>query len=214
VRQVFVSLGFLALITTAHAQVGPTVARVVHKQMPSRAPAAATFTAEADLLVGTDGEVDSVELVTSSGDAEFDKQWRKAMSGWRFVPAVDDAGQPQQSTVRVVYRNNGLVVGTQASNPVTESQRIERMACKDFDWEYRTVNDALARRFALLDPLLKTPRIMLVAESNPSEAQLAVLNTRYDQVINDVARHCRDNPTDALWKAVLKPAMEAALVAQ
>jgi hypothetical protein len=53
---------------------------------------------------------------------------------------------------------------------------------------------------------------MLVAENNPSETQLEALADRYDDVISDVAKHCRDNPSDALWKGVLKPAMEAALV--
>jgi TonB family protein len=191
---------------------GPAAARVLAKQMPSKAPSAPTFTAEASVIVDTNGEVGSADIVTGTGDEEFDKQWLKSMSDWRFVPAVDEAGQPIQSTVRVLYRNNALAVGAPPGNAVTESQRIERMTCKDFDWEYRFVNDVLSRRFALLDPLLKTPRIMLVAENNPSEAQLETLADRYDDVVSDVAKHCRDNPADALWKGVLKPAMEAALV--
>ena len=193
---------------------GPSNARFVTRSMPSKAPAAQTFTAEADLFIHSDGEVGTITIVTGSGDDEFDKQWKKSMSHWQFVPAVDASGTPAQSTVRVVYKNTGLVIGAPAGNAVTESERIDKMSCKDFDWEYRIVTNALARRFALLDPLLKTPKIMLIAENKPSEAQLAALNERYDQVINDVAKHCRDNPTDAFWKAVLKPALEAALVAQ
>lgn len=206
-------LGFLALASASQAQLGPSNPRVVSRQMPSKAPVALTFTAEADLFIHTDGEVGTITIVTSSGDADFDKQWKKSMSNWRFIPAVDATGQPQQSTVRVVYKQNGLVIGAPAGNAVTESERIDKMSCKDFDFEYRIVTDSLARRFALLDPLLKTPKIMLIAENKFSEAQVAVLNERYDQVVTDVAKHCRENPTDAFWKAVLKPAMEAALTA-
>ncbi len=213
-RQVIVSLGLLALVPAAQAQMGPSAPRIVSKQMPSKAPAALTFTAEADLLVHSDGEVGTISITTSSGDADFDKQWKKSMSYWRFVPSVDGAGQPEQSTVHVTYKNTGLTIGGATSNPVTDSERIDKMSCKDFDWEYRIVSDSLARRFALLDPLLKTPKIMLVAENKLSESQVAVLNERYDDVINDVAKHCRDNPTDAFWKAVLKPALEASLTAQ
>jgi hypothetical protein len=214
VRQVIVSLGFLALVPAAQAQMGPSAPRIVSKQMPSKAPVAQTFTAEADLLVHSDGEVGTISITTGSGDADFDKQWKKSMSYWRFVPSVDGAGQPEQSTVHVTYKNTGLTIGGAASNPVTDSERIDKMSCKDFDWEYRIVSDSLARRFALLDPLLKTPKIMLIAENKLGEAQVAVLNQRYDDVINSVAKHCRDNPTDAFWKAVLKPALEASLTAQ
>lgn len=193
---------------------GPSAPRIVSKQMPSKAPAALTFTAEADLLVHSDGEVGTINISTSSGDAEFDKQWKKSLSYWRFVPAVDAAGQPEQSTVHVIYKNTGLNIGGAASNPVTESERIDKMSCKDFEWEYRIVSDSLQRRFALLDPLLKTPKIMLVAENKLSESQVALLNERYDDVVNEVAKHCRNNPTDRFSKAVLKPALEAAITAQ
>jgi TonB family protein len=214
VRQVIVLLGFFALAPAVQAQMGPSTARYVSRNMPSKAPAAQTFTAEADLTVHTDGEVGSIDIVTGSGDADFDKQWKKAMSNWQFVPAVDAGGVPVQSTVRVVYKNNGLLIGAPAGNAVTESERIGRMSCKDFDWEYRIVTGTLARRFALLDPLLKTPKIMLIAENNLAEPQLTLLNERYDETINGIAKHCRDNPTDAFWKAVAKPALEAALTAQ
>ena len=90
-------------------------------------------------------------------------------------------------------------------------------------WEYRVrfgraiaglASDPLARRFALLDPLLKTPKIMLIAENNLGEAQVAVLNEKYDDVLSNVARQCRDNPGNAFWKEMLKPALETALIAQ
>ena len=193
---------------------GPSAPRIVSKQMPSKAPSVLNFTAEADLFVHSDGEVGTINIVTSSGDAEFDKQWKKSMSYWRFVPSVDAAGQPQQSTVHVIYKDNVLNIGGAVSNPVGDSERISKMTCKDFDWEYRIVTDSLARRFALLDPLLKTPKIMLIAENNLGEAQVAVLNEKYDDVLSNVARQCRDNPGNAFWKEMLKPALETALIAQ
>jgi TonB family protein len=219
-RQIFVSLGLFTFMANAQAQLGPSSARMVHREMPSRAPAAQTFAAEAELLVTRRGGVDSVKIVTSSGDESFDKQWKKSLSDWRFVPAVDDAGQTYESTVNVLYKPSGLTivpgpaVGAAANDPVTrnavsDSERIARMSCKDFLWEYEIVTNAMPRRLALLDPLLKTPLVMLMTESSVSEPQMRALRERYDEIVSDAAKQCRDNQESLFWKDVLKPALEA-----
>lgn len=215
-RQQFLAiLGALAFMATAHAQLGPSSPRALTRHMPSKAPASATFNAEAELRIASDGDVDSVEIVASSGDEAFDKQWRKQMSDWQFVPAVDAAGQPVESLVLVTYKSSGglaIQVGDSAArNAITDSERIARMTCRDYSWEYYIVANALPRRLALLDPLLKTPLVMLAADSPLSESQSASLRERYDELISDAIKQCRDNPEAAFWTAVLKPNLQAAL---
>jgi TonB family protein len=216
-RQQFLAvLGTLAFVATAHAQLGPSSPRAVTRHMPGKAPASATFNAEAELRIATDGDVDAVDILTSSGDEAFDKQWKKAMSDWQFVPAVDAAGQPAEGVVRVTYKSSGGVAirsggEDTARNAITDSERITRMTCRDFSWEYYIVTNALPRRLALLDPLLKTPLVMLAADAALTEAQSANLRERYDELISDVVKQCRDTPDAAFYTAVFKPNLQAAL---
>jgi TonB family protein len=214
-RQLFIVCGLLVFAATAQAQLGPSSPRAVVRHMPTKAPAVATFNAEAELTIATDGDVDAVNIVASSGDEAFDKQWRKSMSDWQFVPAVDAAGQPAESQVRVTYKSSGglsIQAGDNATrNAVTDSERIARMTCRDYSWEYYFVINALPRRLALLDPLLKTPLVMLAAESPLGDAQSQGLRERYDELLSDAVKQCRDNPEAAFWTAVLKPNLQAAL---
>lgn len=219
-RQSVFMLVLLCVAANAHAQLGPTTSRVVSRHMPSKAPSNLNFNAEALLQVSARGRVDSVEIISSSGDEAFDKQWRKFLSDWRFVPAVDEAGQPIETVTRIFYKPSGLTAQPQgapaatslvSNNVIGDSERLDRMTCKDFLWEYQLVTDAVPRRLALLDPLLKTPLIMLASEARPSDAQMATVRERYDQVVSRAADHCEDNPTDVFWKGVMKPALEAVL---
>jgi TonB family protein len=210
----------LVFVTVGHAQVGPAAARVISRPMPSKAPAAQTFNAEAELLVDSRGRVDRVEILSGSGDEAFDKQWRKSLSDWRFVPAVGADGEPAESNVRTSYKNNVITVLPVAPSGATpsaartvleESERLERLTCKDFLWEYAIVTDSMSRRLALMDPLLKTPQVMLTAELRLTAEQQAALRDRYDQLISDAARQCRDNPDGPFWSGTLKPLLQGAL---
>ena len=62
---------------------------------------------EGNLKAGK-GRVDFVEIVTSSGDAAFDKEWKKTLADWRYVPAIGADNQPVESHSRVTYKNNGI----------------------------------------------------------------------------------------------------------
>jgi len=69
----------------------------------------------------------------------------------------------------------------------------------------------MPRRLALMDPLLKTPQVMLAAEMRLSEAQQAALRDRYDDLVNAAARQCRDKTDAVFWPDVLKPLLQGAL---
>ena len=220
-RQVFAVLSVLVVAAAAQAQVGPAPARIVSKPMPSKAPAGQTFRAEARLVLTRKGRVYSTEIVTGSGDAAFDKQWPKSLEDWRFVPAVGGDGEPIESTVFVTYSNTGVAMRAASSgggaeavapNVINESERLAQLTCEDFLWEYEIVTDALPRRLALLDPLLKTPLTMFAAESQATPAQLTSLRERYSDIVSDAAGKCGDTPAELFWTGVLKPAMQAALV--
>jgi TonB family protein len=218
-RQLLALPALLAFLSVGYAQVGPAPARVISKPMPTKAPSAQTFNAEADLLVNRKGGIDTVEILTGTGDPSFDKQWRKTLSDWRFVPAVGADGEPAESHVRTTYKNNSVTIlpvtpagaAGVTRNVIEESARVAKLTCKDFLWEYEIVTDSLPRRLALMDPLLKTPQVMLAAEMRLSDAQQAALRERYDDIVGDAAKQCRDAPDTAFWSGVLKPLLQAAL---
>jgi TonB family protein len=220
VRQVIISLGFLALVPAAQAQMGPSAPRVIIRPMPSLAPSGVqTFSAEARVVVSRKGRVESAEIIKGSGDPAFDKQWHKVLSDWRYVPAVDAAGEPVEGSTTITYSNAGISDRPElpgggeapARNTVSEAQRIERLTCKDFLWEYYIVTNAMSRRMALLDPLLKTPLVMFMTEAQLNETQQASLRPRYDGILDDVAKQCRDNAEASFWSAVMKPALQASI---
>lgn len=216
VRQLIVILGSFVLMCAAQAQVGPSPARAISRPMPSKAPSGVqSFTAEAELVVSKKGRVDSAVVVTGTGDAAFDKEWRKSLEDWRYVPAVDADGQPVDSQALVTYKNNVLsdrpsgAAAATASNAITESDRIARLTCKDFLWEYNVVTNALPRRLALLDPLLKTPLTMLASEGADA-ARVTALRAGYDDLVDEAAKQCRDNPDALFWAGIFKPLLQAA----
>lgn len=52
------------------------------------------------LVVGTDGTVENVSVVNSSGHGEMDKAAEEAAYGYRFTPAEDAYGEPVRCAVR------------------------------------------------------------------------------------------------------------------
>lgn len=218
-RKIILLTGFLALVPVTQAQMGPSAARAISRPMPSKAPSGVqTFAAEADLIVSRKGRVDFVDILTSSGDPAFDKEWKKSLSDWRYVPAVGADGEPTESHSHVTYKNNGLSErpsnseGVAAPNPVTDAERLDRLTCKDFLWEYYIVTNTLPRRLALMDPLLKTPLVSFNTETRIEPAQQQALRERYDDIVDEAAKQCRDNPDTVFWPSVLKPLLQAALV--
>lgn len=217
VRKIIVLTGLLALLpAAAQAQMGPASARPISKPMPSKAPSGVqNFAAEADLLVSRKGRVDFVEIITSSGDAAFDKEWKKALSDWRYVPAVGADNQPAESHSRVTYKNNGISerpasTDGAAPNPVTDAERLGRLTCHDFLWEYYIVTNTLPRRIALMDPLLKAPLLAFHVEAGTPPAQQQAFRERYDGIVDEAAKQCRDSPDALFYSGVLKPLLQAA----
>jgi TonB family protein len=216
VRKIIVLTGLLALASaTAQAQMGPASARPISKPMPSKAPRGVTnFAAEADLIVSRKGRVDFVEIVTSSGDAAFDKEWKKTLADWRYVPAIGADNQPVESHSRVTYRNNGISerpasTDGAAANPVTDAERLGRLTCHDFLWEYYIVTNTLPRRLALMDPLLKAPLLAFHAEAGTPPAQQQAFRERYDAIVDEAAKQCRDNADTLFYPGILKPLLQA-----
>ncbi len=217
-RKIITLLGSFILVSAAQAQMGPSPARAISRPMPTKAPSGVqTFTAEADLIVSKKGRVEFVQVVTGSGDDSFDKEWKKTLSDWRYVPAVGADGGPAERHSRVTYKNNALsdkpwtADGSPPPETVSEPERIARLTCKDFLWEYYIVTNALPRRLALLDPLLKTPLTMLTADGADA-AKVAALRPRYDDIVDDAAKQCRDNPDAQFWAGIFKPILQGALV--
>jgi hypothetical protein len=218
VFKVFALLGSFIFMSVAQAQMGPVAARLISRPMPSKAPSGVqTFSAEAELIVSKKGRVDFVEIVASSGDPAFDKEWKKSLSDWRYVPAVDASGQPVESHSLVTYKNTGIserptsADGSAAANVISETERMEKLTCHDFLWEYYIVANTLPRRLALMDSLLKTPVVMFTTEARPDAAQQQAIRERYDDLVNDAVKQCRDQPEAPVWANVFKPLLQSAL---
>lgn len=216
--KVIALLGSFLFMSAAQAQMGPVAARLISRPMPSKAPSGVqTFSAEAKLIVSKKGRVDFVEIVRGSGDAAFDKEWKKSLSDWRYVPAVDAAGQPVESNSLVTYNNYGLsdrpasADGTPEANVISESERVSKLTCHDFLWEYYIVANTLSRRMLLMDSLLKTPMVMYTAEAQLDATRQQALRDSYDDLVTETVKQCRDNQDALVWEGIMKPLLQGAI---
>ena len=216
--KVIALLGSFIFMSAAQAQMGPVSARLISRPMPSKAPSGVqNFSAQAKLIVSKKGRVDFVEIVTSSGDPAFDKEWKKSLSDWRYVPAVDAAGEPVESHSVITYDTRGIsdrpasADGAPEANAISESERVTKLTCHDFLWEYYIVANTLSRRMVLMDSLLKTPMVMYTAEAQLDATRQQALRERYDDLVNETVKQCRDNQDALAWEGIMKPLLQGAI---
>jgi TonB family protein len=226
---IWVSAMLLAMLSPAGAQVGPAEARPIMGQLGAIPPA---FTrdnrelrTEVALIVTTEGYVKSVEVVEGSGSTPFDESVQRYFKKWRAVPAIDDKGQPYESRLQLGYGAVRSRPGEPARLPpsgkeseqsektlvLKDAERVRRMACKDFLWEYGIVSSAKAARSAPRDSLLQAPLVLFAFEAQPGAAELRQLNRRYDKLVRKVAGECQTRPEAPFWVDLMKPALLASL---
>ena len=228
-RMIWVSTIFLAMLSPAGAQVGPAEARPIMGQMGAIPPAFTRdnqeFRTEVALIVTTEGYVKSVEVVEGSGSTGFDESVQRYFKMWRAVPAIDDKGQPYESRLQLGY--GAVRRSPQASlalpppdkeseqsektQVLKDAERVRRMACKDFLWEYGIVSSAKSARGAPRDSLLQAPLVLFASETQSGAIEVRQLSRRYDKLVRKVADECKDRPDAPFWTDLMKPALLASL---
>jgi TonB family protein len=168
-----------------------------------------------ELTVGTDGRVSDARVLESSGNKRVDETVRKYYLKNRFVPALDEAGTPIVSTVTGKYLQQSSRPDPASSGPSqtrldNEVQRVERMKCKDFVWEYNFMREAAyQQRLTFGEELFQTALGMFISRERVLDAQIAVLSRSVVPAMDASAQACRSKPDEVFFSSVFSPTLKA-----
>jgi TonB family protein len=173
----------------------------------------------ATLRVGEDGKVREVQVIENTAEAGFESQLVKVLQSARFRPAIDAGGKPVESSIdmKVELRPstgaNPKPVPLKADPQLTEKEkeRIRKMTCADFTWEWELIrdeaDDAAATEFM--------PRIaiaMYVAiRKEANEYVDAKVWKASGKALKDTAERCENNPTQLFFQDTFKPLLDEAV---
>jgi TonB family protein len=218
--------------TFAFAQTGPLEPRMVYVAMPTPLPSSKNVDVQAvslELSVGSDGVVQTVSALNSSGDPRFDEKLRKYYSKVRMIPALTEQGVPIESRYRFVFRQAGATPLSQASyvpggTPTQVSAsapskdrlfdevgRINRMRCKDFLWEYDLMKDIAGAKAVYDERILRTAQAMFVVQDKVAGDALQELRIRFSESVRAAVDDCRKRPDEKFFEGVLTPVLREKL---
>jgi TonB family protein len=230
------AVGLLVLAgsaSAAYAQTGPMKPRMVVAAMPMPIPKPTTDVSTRvplNLEVAADGRVTKVTLLDSSGDAQFDEKVRKYYSKFRFIPALDENGTPTPDVFEFVYRysinekddpplpptrappdpNSATVSksGVSTAKVFDEVDRIKRMRCKDFLWEYDLMKSIAGAKPLYNEHMLRTSLAMFIVHKSVKSDELNALSIVFSESVRDAVNQCRKQPDAKYFLDALAPALE------
>lgn len=213
----------LAFAGTAAAQVGPVQPVLVlptgSPEMPHQRPdlPADDYSVPVDVYVSADGSVQSAIVATSSGNAAADEAALMHMRQRRFLPAINDRGEPMAGAVKVSVnlfkRGNKKVVRVTLKPPpfAAEADRVQRMTCADFLWEVERMREGANIRDASYEV---TPYMSALVYKNQRRVASEVELQFWDQwpdTLEKVVDRCEKQQTRMYFTDVLVPVLDGTL---
>jgi TonB family protein len=198
---------------SAMAQTGPKSPRLLHGSLPDDSP---VFTYGEDrrmllkLSVNADGGVSDARRVETSGDPAFDRLATEYFAKFRLVPALDAQGVPVADDVELRIDTSHIYEpGPGQGLYRKERQRIERMHCKDFLWEYEFMREILGNGSMARERLMRTSLKMFTDHNRVKSAALTRLEANLDITVLASAVQCYQKPEELYWQGVFVPTVHA-----
>lgn len=206
------------------AQTGPSEARTLGSTLRGSGPSSMNFYALVELTVRSDGHLADPKIIESSGDPRFDAEaLRTVPDSLRVRPAITEDGKIREGgTVRMAYGNRNKRVGPPAEPPprqspvltegehiAQEGQRILRMRCQDFLWEYDFMTGLKAR--PMEEEMPRTSVAVYHATKQMPEQEMKKLWKVAPAVMKGAAEDCRAKPDAMFVTDVLAPAFDSRL---
>ena len=202
----------LLVARTANAQTGPAEPRVVTAVgVPPKDATPQPRAATVEVFVGADGRVTKVVVIEPSGAPAYDKEVKSYAAQSRYLPAISEAGVPTPGSfkLRVASLEQGeetppsklpgsAFARTDAVD--RESNRIHRMKCRDFLWEYDLMKEIAPQGDFLHDRLFDYSFAMYVAQRQPPVEQQQIMVQIWPTLIAATIESCRTNPGGLYWE--------------
>lgn len=173
----------------------------------------------ATVRVGEDGRVRDVLVTENTADSGFEPQIVKVLQSARFRPAIDAAGKPVEASteMKVELRTSTGVepkpVASKVDPQATEKERerIGRMTCADFTWEWNLIEDAAGG--ATVTEFM--PRIATLMYANARTQAGDYVDAKVwkaaPKALREAADRCEEKPQALFWQEILRPLMDEAV---
>jgi TonB family protein len=217
-------VSFLAVAGNAAAQVGPVQPVLVlpggNSELPhSRPDFADDFSVPVDVFVNADGTVQSAVVTESTGNLDADSAAAMYMRNRRFLPAVNEQGDPRVGAVKVTVnmfkRGTKKVVRVTVKPPpvAVETDRVKRMTCADFLWEIeRMREDANIRDTSNEVMPYMSALVYKTYRKVPSEVEGKFWDL-WEDALEQVVDRCEKQQTKLYFTDVLVPVLDGTLPA-
>ena len=170
-----------------------------------------------DVYVSADGSVTNVVVTSSSRNFNADAVAADYMRTRRFLPALDDQGQPVAGLARVTvnmfkHRSKKVVRVTLKPPPMAvETDRLHRMMCADFVWEVNRMQEEAGVRDASIETM---PYISahLYAQGKDMAGEVAEkFWDTWPKTLKKVLDRCEKAPEKMYFTEVLVPALDGTM---
>jgi TonB family protein len=173
----------------------------------------------ATVQVDEEGRVRDVLVTENTTESGFEPQLVKVLESTRFRPAIDEAGRrvPGSIDMKVELRSStGNAPKPVAATPEQEfadqeKQRIQKMTCADFRWEWEflreAVDDAAAMEFM---PRMATSMYAAMRTEAGDYVDAKVWKSAA-KGLREAAEQCEANPARLFWQDTYRPIMDEAV---
>jgi len=165
--------------------------------------------------------------LSRSGNGVYDERVRGYWKHQPFVPALDAAGNPVESTLRtraiysvrlppgpetIVNSRNGWHFRTEilGSSPAALASRIENMSCSDLLWEYDFMRGIAPKAKLQHEEIFHVSLAMFIAAKQLGTEARDSLIAQWDPLIDQTVDSCRAQPAAAFWKDAFAHTFESA----
>ena len=174
--------------------------------------------AVATVRVGEDGKVSDV-LISENTTEGFEPQLIKVLQSARFRPAIDASGKPVEANIEMkveLRQSTGVEPKPVAANPDPqladkEKERIKRMRCSDFLWEWNILRDEAGDAvYTEFMPRIATSMYAAMRTEAGEYVDVKVWKAA-PKALRESADRCEESPGVPFWDGVFKVVLDEAV---
>jgi len=175
--------------------------------------------AVATVRVGEDGKVREVLISENTTDAGLEPQLTKVLQSARFRPAIDASGKPVEASVELkveLRQSTGVEPKPVAAKPDPqladkEKERIKRMRCSDFVWEWNLLRDEAGDGAATeFMPRIATSMYAAMRTEAGEYVDVKIWKAA-PKALRESAGRCEESPGAPFWDGVFKGVLDEAV---
>jgi TonB family protein len=180
----------------------------------------ADYSVPIEVHVDASGTTTDVLVSETSGNVQADALAVEFMRGMKFLPGLDDKGEPVtaavKATVNMYKRGSKKVVRVTVKPPPMsqENLRVQTLMCADFLWEVERMREEAGIRDASLEVMPYTSARLYMQQKRVPDAQEEKFWDEWPGALRKAVDRCEKNQTRLFFSDVLVPTLDGVMPAQ